>query len=143
MRSAYTMSSEFYPPPSYQGFTGSDFITTTDSSATCSPITNPCLSACKCLVFFAKKKSPKKTSKQVSPVNQQILLVNSSVKTFNCIRILGVGILRSLTPIKCQKVGSLSLCSTNLLDLPSHPTVTSNALGFVLVFPPIRRLSSS
>lgn len=42
--------------PYYYGFSGTDFITTTGSSATSTLLTNPCLSACFWLVLYIKKK---------------------------------------------------------------------------------------
>src|SRR5690606_23530564 len=56
---------QFYPPPCCQGFIGLDLVTTTESSATCSFITDPCLSTC-----FPLASLKKEANEQASLVKQ-------------------------------------------------------------------------
>ena len=54
LRQSCARSSAFSPPPYYYGFSGTDFITTTGSSATSTLLTDSCLSTCFCLALCIK-----------------------------------------------------------------------------------------
>jgi hypothetical protein len=138
LRQSCARSSVFYPPPYYYGFYGTDFITTTGSSAT-STLLNKSLS----LNLFLLSPLYQNTGTKVkaSPVKQTILYRNASVITFSRIRILGFGTFCNLTPTDRQNRFTLAMFT--VLTKPSFtPCRCQQRTWLRIAFPPVRRRSS-
>lgn len=134
LRQYCARSSKFYPPPCYQGFIGMDLITTTGSSATFTPLTNPCLPTCLCLVL------KKRTRIKASLVKLTFLFAKPSVVTCVSIRTLGIGTFCNLAPNTCQN--RFTRATFRKLAKPSFTPYRCQQRTWIrIVFPPMRRHS--
>lgn len=126
-----------FSPPSYcYDFFGTDFITTTDSSATSILFTNPYLSVCLCLVL----NSLSSTSIEASLVKQTVQYCSTSVLTFSRIRILSFGTFCNLTPTDCQN--RFTHVMFTVLTKPSFkPCRCQQRSWLCIAFLPVRRRS--
>jgi hypothetical protein len=118
-------------------FSGRDFITTTDSSATLHRFVST-------LSFLLSLPSPLLPGTVQGfpsyfglPVSYPTLTHSTGLTRYRASRFL------ARSPTRKAVSGSLALCAAHFLSLPSDPAVTSNALAIRIVFPLVRATSVS